>query len=79
MFSKNNITTDYLRDLAHCTTWLSDLCLGELLQMLGEGRGGMYKSVICDTKPAISLKRNSLESKLLQSVHTLCFKKSSHL
>ena len=29
----------------------------------------MYKSGICDTKPAISLKRSGLESKLLQSVY----------
>jgi len=29
----------------------------------------MYKSGVCDTKPAISLKRNSLEPKLLQSVY----------
>jgi len=29
----------------------------------------MYKSGICDTKPAISLKRSSLQLKLLQSVY----------
>jgi len=29
----------------------------------------MYKSGICDTKPATSLKRSSLEPKLLQSVY----------
>jgi len=29
----------------------------------------MYKTGICDTEPAISLKRSSLEPKLLQSVH----------
>jgi len=29
----------------------------------------MYRSDICDTKPAISLKRSDLEPKLLQSVY----------
>jgi len=29
----------------------------------------MYRSGICDTKPAISLEQSSLEPKLLQSVH----------
>jgi len=29
----------------------------------------MYKSGICDTKPAISLKRSGLDPKLLESVH----------
>jgi len=29
----------------------------------------MYKSGICDTKPAMSLKRSSLEPKSLQSVY----------
>jgi len=29
----------------------------------------MYKSGMCDTKPAIFLKRNSLEPNLLQSVY----------
>jgi len=29
----------------------------------------MYKSGTCDTKPAMFLKRNSLEPKLLQSVY----------
>jgi len=29
----------------------------------------MYKSGICDTKPAISLTRSILEPKLLQNVH----------
>jgi len=42
-------------DLAHCTTLLFDLTLGERLQILGERRGGMYKSGICDTKPTIGL------------------------
>jgi len=37
--------------------------------MLGERQGGMYKSGICDTKPAISQKRSSLEPRLLQSVY----------
>jgi len=31
----------------------------------------MYKSVICDTKPAISLKRSSLEPKLLQIIYRI--------
>jgi len=41
MFSENNITTNYPRDLAHCTTLLIDLTLGEHLQILGERRGGL--------------------------------------
>jgi len=32
----------------------------------------MCKGGICDTKPAISLKRSGLEPKLLQSVYTGC-------
>jgi len=56
-------------DLAHCTTLLFDLTLGERVQILGERRGGMYKSGICDTKPSISVKRSSLEPKLLPSVY----------
>jgi len=47
---------NYPRDLAHCTTLLIDLTLGDHLQSLGERRGGMCKSGIYDTKPAISLK-----------------------
>jgi len=62
MFSEANITTNYPRDLAHGTTLLIDLTLGEHLQILGERRGSMY------TIPAISLKWSSLEPKLLQSV-----------
>jgi len=46
-----------------------DLTLGERLQILGERQGGMCKSGIFDTKPAISLKRSSLEPNLLQSVY----------
>ena len=52
----------------HYTLFI-DLTLGELLQMLDERRGAMCKSGICNTKPAISLKRSSLEPKLLQSVY----------
>jgi len=58
-------------DLVHRTTLLIYLTLGEHLQILGERRGYMYKSGICstrgicDTKPAISLKRSSLERNLL--------------
>jgi len=44
--------------LLRCTTLLIDLTLGEHLQILGERWGGMYKSGICDTKPAISLRRS---------------------
>jgi len=40
--------------MAHGTTLLT--ALGEDPQILGERRGGMYKSGICDTKTAISLK-----------------------
>jgi len=36
---------------------------------VGRKTTGMCKSGICDTKPAISLKRSSLEPKLLQSVY----------
>jgi len=36
MFSENNITTNYLRDLAHCNTLLIDLTQWEHLQILGE-------------------------------------------
>jgi len=56
MFSENNITTNYPRELAHCTTMLIDLSLGERLQILGERRVGMYK---CDTKLAISETKQS--------------------
>jgi len=36
---------------------------------LGWKTRGLYKSGVCDTKPAISLKRSSLEPKLLHSVY----------
>jgi len=49
-------------DLAHCTTLLIYLTLGEHLQILGERQGGMCKNGICNTKPAISLKRTGLSS-----------------
>jgi len=52
-------------DLAHWITLLIDLTLGEHLQIMGERRGGMYKSDICDTKPAIPLTRSGLKPKLL--------------
>ena len=55
--------------MAHCTTLLIDLSLGEHLQSCGERRQGMCKGGICDTKPAIALKRSGLELKLLQSVY----------
>jgi len=51
--------------MAHCNTLLIDLILGEHLQILGERRGAVYESGIRDTKPAISLKRSSLEPNLL--------------
>jgi len=56
-------------DLAHCVTLLIDLSLGEHFQMFSDRRRGMCESGIFDTKPAISLKRSSLEPKLLQSVY----------
>jgi len=46
--------------LAHNTTLVIDLILGGHLQILGEGRWVVYTSGVCDTKPAISLKRSSL-------------------
>jgi len=55
--------------MAHCTTLLIDLSLGEHLQSSGERRQGTCKGGICDTKPAIVLKRSGLELKLLQSVY----------
>jgi len=39
MFSENNITTNYPRNLAHCTTLLIDLTIGKHLQILGERQG----------------------------------------
>jgi len=39
----------------------------------------MYKSGICDTKPAISLKRSSLEPKLLPSVYRTCYRLVTNL
>jgi len=71
MFSETNLTINYPRNLAHYIALLIDLTLGEHLQMLGE-RGGASErneSGICDTKPAISLKRSSPEPNLLQSVY----------
>jgi len=56
-------------DLADCITLLVDLTPGQRLKILHERRGGICKSGICDTKPAISLKRSSLEPNLLQSVY----------
>jgi len=63
--------TNELRDVAHGNTLLIDLTLGEHLLILGERRGvsGYVKSGIFGTEPAISLKRNGLEPKLLQSVY----------
>jgi len=55
-------------DLAHCSTLLIDLTLGEHLEILGERRGSVYKSGICDTKPAIYLKRSCAEPKFLNRV-----------
>jgi len=52
-FSENSITTNYPRDMAHCTTLLIDLTLW--------GISNMCKSGIWGTKPAIYLKRSSLE------------------
>jgi len=60
MFSENNITINWLRDLAHCTTLVIDLTLGEHLQILGERRGDIYES-------GMSLKRSSLEPNLLHT------------
>ena len=56
-------------DLAHCTTLLIDLTLGEHLQILGEDEGVCTKVVCAIKKLAISLKRSGLEPKLLQSVY----------
>jgi len=53
--------------LAHCTTVLIGLTLGEHLQILGERRGYVQKC-ICNIEPAISLKQSSLEPKLLYRV-----------
>jgi len=69
MFSESNTTTKWPKELAHCTTLLIDLTLGEHLQILSERRRGICKSGICDTKSSITLKRSSLEPKLLQSVY----------
>jgi len=41
MFSENNILSNYLRDLANCTTLLIDQTLREHLQILGERREGI--------------------------------------
>jgi len=46
--------------MAHCTTLLIGLTVGERLQILGETQGSKCKSGIFDTKPAISLKRSRL-------------------
>jgi len=54
--------------LADGTTLLIDL--GKHRQILDKRRRAMYKSGICDTKPTTSLKRSSLQPKLLlQSVY----------
>jgi len=42
--------------MARSSTLLIGLTLGYRLQILGERRGDMCKSGICDTKEAISLK-----------------------
>jgi len=67
MFSENNITTNLPRDLAHCTTLLIDLTLAERL-LLNERLEGMFKSGICDTKPAICLNSETKQS----SSHSYC-------
>jgi len=55
--------------LAHCTTVLIGLTLGEHLQILGERQCIAYvQKCICNIKPAISLKQSSLEPKLLYRV-----------
>jgi len=46
--------------LAHCFTLIIVLTLWERLQIWGKRRD-MCKSGICNTKPALSLKRSSLE------------------
>jgi len=53
-------------DLAHCITLFIDLTLWNVYKFWAKDEGGMYKSGICDTKPAILLKRSSLEPKLPQ-------------
>jgi len=58
--------------MAHRTTLLQDRsdARGTSANVGWETRGKlMSKSGICDTKPAISLKRSSLEPKLLQSIY----------
>jgi len=57
-----------LHAVAHYTTLLIDLTLGEHLQILGERQGGMSKSGICNTKRDIS-KTKQPEPKLLQNVY----------
>jgi len=48
--------TKYLRNLAYRSTLLIDLSLVEHLEILCERQGAAYRSGICDTKLAISLK-----------------------
>jgi len=52
-----------------CTTLLIYLTIGEHLQLFLWKTRGMWRSGICDTKPAISVTRSSLEPNLLQSVY----------
>ena len=68
MFSENSVTTNWPRDLAHYTILLIDRTLAKHLQILGENeRGRPYVQVsgICNTKPAMSLKRSGLEPNLV--------------
>jgi len=69
MFSENNIATNLAQTPGslHYTAHRSNF--RGTFPNFGWKRRGMYKSGICDTKPPISLKRSSLEPKLLQSVY----------
>jgi len=70
MFSENNITTNLAQGPGslHGTAHRSS-SKGTYVNFGWKRRGICAKNGICDTKSAISLKRSSLEPKLLQSVY----------